>query len=334
MARKKISSKSSSKVKKKKWYKILAPKMFNEVVLGETNVVSPEDAIGKPVKTSLMNITNDIKKQNLSVSFIVEGLQGSNLTSSLVGYQMVPASIKRLVRRRRDRIDESFMCYTSDKKLIRVKPFLLTRSKTISSVLRDLRVKMIKEVVLIIQRTTYERLIFSMVNHRLQNEVKHTLNKIFPLKNFEIRQMALITKDTKGNIVEFKDDQQKAPTKDSVKSQPTTTKEPVKKDSPESKEPVVEKKVESPEVEKKVESSEVEKKVESSEAEKKVESSEAEKKGESSEVASVANSENTDKKKEITEAVASDDAQKEVLDASSRKTTRAPKPKTLSDDPK
>jgi small subunit ribosomal protein S3Ae len=205
---KKQTSKSS--VKKKKWYKIVAPKIFGETVLGETSVVNPEDAFGKPLKLSLMNITNDIKKQNITISFIIDTLQGSNLTTKPIGYEMIPSAIKRLVRRRRNRLDESFMCYTQDKILIRIKPFMLTRTKTIGSNVYNLRMMMIEKVVAYVAAHPYERLIPLIVNHKLQNDIKNELNKAYPMKNFEIRKLFLVKPESKGRIEKVSEEKKSA----------------------------------------------------------------------------------------------------------------------------
>ncbi|MCF7860860.1 hypothetical protein K9M79_01335 [Candidatus Woesearchaeota archaeon] len=214
---KKQTSKSS--VKKKKWYKIVAPKIFNETVLGETSVVTPEEAFGKPLKLSLMNITNDMKKQNINVSFVIDTLQGSNLTTRTTGYEMIPAAIKRLVRRRRNRLDESFMCYTQDKILIRIKPFMLTRSKTIGSNVYNLRMMMIEKVVSYVAGQTFDRLISLIVSHKLQNDIRHELNKAYPMKNFEIRKLMLVKPESKGRIEKVSDEK-----KSSAKTKKAQTK--------------------------------------------------------------------------------------------------------------
>ena len=118
------------KVKKKKWYPILAPRTFNESVIGETPATDAESIVGKIVSANLMNLTGDMKKQNINMKFVVTEIKGDHAHTETSRYQMIPALIKQLVRRRRDRIDDSIICKTKDNKIINIKPIILTRSNT------------------------------------------------------------------------------------------------------------------------------------------------------------------------------------------------------------
>ena len=128
-----------SKIKKKLWYPIVAPKMFENAVLGETIVYDPNAMIGKTLTASLMNLIHDVKRQNVNIHFKVVGVEDGKATTSIVGYQIVPSSVKRLVRRNSEKINLSFACDTSDNVMMRVKPIVITRSAVKGSVQAKLR---------------------------------------------------------------------------------------------------------------------------------------------------------------------------------------------------
>ena len=100
------------KKRKKEWYDIVATKLFNEMKLGETTVADVSSIIGKPLKVNLMSLTNDIKKQNSTISFVITQIKGDKAVADPVSFEVMPAAIKRNIRRQRDRIDASFVCYT------------------------------------------------------------------------------------------------------------------------------------------------------------------------------------------------------------------------------
>ena len=52
------------KLKKKQWFPIIAPKQFDNAVIGETLVYEPSAMLGKTLSHSLMNLTNDTKRQS------------------------------------------------------------------------------------------------------------------------------------------------------------------------------------------------------------------------------------------------------------------------------
>ena len=51
--------------KKKKWYSIIAPKMFNNIILGETILNESAQLNGKELSMSMMNIAFDPKRQHI-----------------------------------------------------------------------------------------------------------------------------------------------------------------------------------------------------------------------------------------------------------------------------
>ena len=117
-----------AKLKKKQWYNIIAPKQFDNVVIGETLVYEPGAMLGKTLSHSLMNLTNDTKRQNINIHFKVVEIDGDNAKTSIVGYQIIPSTVKRFVRRNSEKMDLSFTCDTADNVFLRVKPLVITKA--------------------------------------------------------------------------------------------------------------------------------------------------------------------------------------------------------------
>ncbi len=180
------------KIMKKEWYPIVAPKIFGNVVLGETYVYDPEQMVGKGITRNLMGLTNDVKRQNINVSFKVSSVQNGKAFADVISYYMAQSSIKRLVRKGVQKIDMSFSCKTSDNKDLRVKPLLITRGLTTGSVATKIRRIAQEFLVKYISAITYDNLINDLVNHKLQMALKSESNKIYPLRVCEIRSMEIV----------------------------------------------------------------------------------------------------------------------------------------------
>lgn len=192
------------KKKKKNWYTLYAPESLNNAFLGETTVYAPEAMIGKTVSMNLAMITGDMKKQNVITTFrVTEVKEGKGLTE-LVGYSLSLAYIKRLVRRKRDKIDDSFLAKTKDSKIVRVKTVAMTNSKTYDSASSAIRLSLRAKIKKALKEATFEEFVNSLVNIRLQKEWKNSLGKIYPLKFLEVRYVSL--EDVKKNI---KDEEEK-----------------------------------------------------------------------------------------------------------------------------
>ena len=163
---------AKTKVLKKKWYPIVAPKLFRNVILGETLVYEPQQMIGKGVRQNLMNLINDVKRQNININFEVVNVENDKAFTNIVGYNMVQSSVKRMVRRNINKIDMSFICSTSDKKNIRIKPLIITRSATSGSVGSKIRKKTQDFLTKYISSISYDNFANDLISHKLQETLK------------------------------------------------------------------------------------------------------------------------------------------------------------------
>tara|TARA_Y100000310_G_C20597480_1_gene771251 strand:- start:344 stop:1087 length:744 start_codon:yes stop_codon:yes gene_type:complete len=191
---------AKAKILKKEWHPILAPKIFQSAVLGETHVYDPEQMIGKGITANLMGLTNDVKRQNININFEVSDIQNGKAITNVVGYYMVQSSIKRMIRRNIEKINMSFPCKTSDNKNIQLKPLLITRSATTGSVATRMRRNAQDLLVKHISSMSYDNLVNDLVNHKLQNSLRKTLSKIYPLRVCEIMSMKIVDLEKKEQV--------------------------------------------------------------------------------------------------------------------------------------
>ncbi|MCH8329176.1 MAG: hypothetical protein IIB81_02160 [Nanoarchaeota archaeon] len=191
---------AKAKVIKKEWYPILAPKIFQNAVLGETYVYEPGQMIGKGITKNLMNLTNDVKRQNINIGFEVVDVQNNKAFTVITGYYMVQSSIKRLVRKNIEKIDMSFSCKTSDNKNLQVKPLLITRASTTNSVVTKIRKNAQDFIVKYISSINYDNVVNDMITHKLQSSLKKEMSKIYPLRICEIRSMEIVDLEKKKQV--------------------------------------------------------------------------------------------------------------------------------------
>ena len=192
------------KMKKKQWYPILAPKLFNNTVLGETIVADPQSMVGKTLSNSLMNLANDVKRQNVNIHFKVVGVEDNKAKTIVTGYEMINSSVKRLVRRNSEKMDLSFNCETADNMWLRIKPVAVTRSAVKGTVAARLRRNIVKFVTEFAKKQSYEQLLTNLITYRLQSEMRAALNKIYPLKVCEIRYLGVEERDKRQKAPEAK----------------------------------------------------------------------------------------------------------------------------------
>jgi len=175
------------KLKKKQWYQITAPKQFDNIVIGETLVSDPKLMLGKTLSHSLMNLTNDVKRQNVSIHFKVVEIEGDRGKTSIIGYQITPSSVKRFVRRNSEKMDLSFSCDTADNVFLRVKPLIITKADVKGSIAAKMRNSIVQFLIKAIKKMTYDEFLNELISHKLQSQIRENFNRVYPLKVCEIR---------------------------------------------------------------------------------------------------------------------------------------------------
>ncbi len=189
MAVKSKKGKTVDKWRKKKYFPVMAPKIFQERELGKSLAFDPASLEGRRMCVNLMVLTGNIKKQEVNLTFVVDTVKGDTAYTTVRKYEISPASIKRKVRRQRDRLDESFQCVTQDNKMIRIKPLIITAVKTSNLVRAALRRSSIQFIINTIKRTDYDTLIMDVINDKLQREVAKHVKKIVPIRFVNIRKL-------------------------------------------------------------------------------------------------------------------------------------------------
>lgn len=185
-------NKQALKIIKKKWLQIKASKFFDNELLGDCYLASPDLLMGRTVSANLANLTGDIRQQSVTLKFIVTSMEGEAGIADVIGYQMASSAIRRIVRRGSDRLDESFICETSDSRKVRIKPMAITKTITNSAVHRSIRKALINSMVHIVKKHTFDSLINEIITSKLQMAVKADLKKIYPLKAVEITSLWLL----------------------------------------------------------------------------------------------------------------------------------------------
>lgn len=200
----------SSKAKKKRWFPVYTSKDFGERFIGEIPALGPESLIKKTLKINLMNVTGNPKNQNTNLKFEITNIEAGRAYATPVSYVMIPSTLKRLIRRRKTRIDDSFTVLTADKKLIRVKPLILTNSLVTKSVHSALRTLLRNSLTELVSKTKYADLYDHIIGYQIQRTLRNILKKVHPLSICEIRSIELVREKTFEKKEEVKPEEKPA----------------------------------------------------------------------------------------------------------------------------
>ena len=190
-----VKKKTAVKGKKKTWFEVRAPTLFNDQVIAEVPTFEKSLLVGKKITVNLMNLTNDPRNQGMAVSFTISSLAGEVGITEMSGYTVLPATLKRMVRRGKDRLDRTLKLRTKDNALIMLKPLVLTRTNTIGSVKRALRKKMHTYLRNYALQNDLAQIQQDIVQNKMQREMFNELKKLYPVAISKIRDFRLLTKD-------------------------------------------------------------------------------------------------------------------------------------------
>ena len=202
------------KVIKKKWFKIITPKIFNNVPIGETYVSSVDKVIGKTIKINLKELTRDHKQQKQNIKFEVTEVRSDIGQTKVVYYEIMPSAVKRMIRRGKSRVDISILCTSKENEAVRIKPLIITNYNATKNVQSNLRNAAENIIINYVADTNFDKVFSDVINFRLQRILREQLKKKFPVKICDIRVLKL---------------ENKSKLKKSVKGAPKPTKTEAKK---------------------------------------------------------------------------------------------------------
>jgi len=184
------------KWKAKSWYRVLAPSMFDEAPIAETLAADKNLLIGRVTEISLQDLTGDFRKSHIKLYFKIDEVEGSDAHTYFCGHTLTTDYVRRLIRRRRSRIDGVYDVNTKDGALIRLKPFATTERRIQTSQKHEIRKIMKDTVISYAKDRTLSELIKGILNEELSKEISKNCKKFYPLRKVEIYKSELLKKPT------------------------------------------------------------------------------------------------------------------------------------------
>jgi len=190
---KKSSSKRTiSKWKKKRWFKIIAPAEFDRKVLGETPAEKPELLVGRTIKINLSDLTSERKQRHITITFMVESVQGDNAFTLTKGHSVDNSYMKRIVRRRRSKIEIVQTVTTQDNTRVKLKTITVTTKKVNKSQKTEIGHIMRELIENTAVKKSFRQLEQEAVFGVLALKILKKSKKIAPIKRVEIVKTKVI----------------------------------------------------------------------------------------------------------------------------------------------
>ncbi len=207
--------------KAKNWYNIQAPPAFDNVTVADTLSDSPDSLINRITAVSFQDLTNDFRKSHIKLFFQVHKVEEEIAHTRFVGHTLTSDYLRRMIRRRRSKIDGVYDVTTRDGGILRVKPFATTDKRVQNSQKRVVREAMKKTIADQAKTSTLTELVKQILDGKTGSDIYKNCKKLYPVKRVEIYKTEVIAQPS----IMIAD---KKPAKKEEKEEPATTEKPEK----------------------------------------------------------------------------------------------------------
>lgn len=181
------------KWKRKKWIHLISSSTFKEKVLGETVTEKPEIVQGRTIKVNARNVVDETRKGFFTLKFKVEEVRNDKGLCVLVGHEIKPGYVKRIVRKGTSKIESVKEYSFKDGKKIRLKSMAVTRMKTArkqkTGVLKALEAELMAQA----EQKPYEEFIKLVIEGKIQPQIEGKINKVVPIKSVDVIKSTLLS---------------------------------------------------------------------------------------------------------------------------------------------
>ena len=189
-----VKGTATDRWKRKDWYEVIAPKIFNEKPVGMILASDPKQLIGRTVRATLYDLTDDVRKSHMNLNLeIVEVDKANKAKTRVKSFELARDYVRSLFRRATTKIDAVVTVKLKDDFVVRIKPFMVTTSKCDSSQKHQIRRTLLEKTYIFARTQTLESLLTEVLSDRLPKILKEQCKVIFPIKNVEVRMIEILT---------------------------------------------------------------------------------------------------------------------------------------------
>ena len=181
------------KWKAKRWFSIRAPRNpWSFKVIGETIAEEESMLVGRLYEVMQSDLDGDFSKMHVKIKFRIKDVVGNDALTEFVGHDVMKDFVRRQIRRDRGKVDDTIDVVTDDGFFIRIKPFIVTRSRVKGSQKQETRSVARNEVITFCAKATWIGVQQALLDGSLEERVTKAVSKIQPVRAVFFRRSQLI----------------------------------------------------------------------------------------------------------------------------------------------
>lgn len=190
------TKKIKDKWKSKGWYAVLAPPTFDNVQIADTLADGPSSMMGRIAEISLQDLTNDFRKSHIKLFFRINKVEETNAYTQFVGHTLTSDYLRRMIRRRKSKVDGVYDITTRDGAVLRVKPFATTDKRIQNSQKKVVREAMKKTLFDQGTTSTLSEFVKAILDGKTGSDIYKNCKGFYPVKRIEIYKTEVISPPT------------------------------------------------------------------------------------------------------------------------------------------
>jgi len=182
--------------KKRKWYKIVSPKVFGGREVGETVSNDPKKIVGRVVTMNAKELTGDFKKSHINIKLAIFKLENDNAFTEIKGYSVSRPYLQRFVHKGMSTVEIIHDLKTSDKHNIRVKCMATINGNVQTTKKKLIRERFKIELEKVMGNMSLDNIVFIATTNKIQKTIGSKLKKTHPLRFVEIKKIGILERST------------------------------------------------------------------------------------------------------------------------------------------
>lgn len=186
------AKKTVDKFKKKKWFSIIAPSVFEGRTVGESPAEKGSLMVGRTVKVSADEITGQRKLRHFAIKLRVKEVKELKAFTEISGFEVNHSYLRRMIRRRISKIVAVVTGTTKDGKRARITAIAISSRKLEKRKEKEIRKILTETISEEIPKKNFEALaqemIFGITASKIFKKTK-SINRIRKLEIIKARVM-------------------------------------------------------------------------------------------------------------------------------------------------
>ena len=187
------SRKIKDKWKAKEWYKVHAPRMFNEIEIGDTPSADPSYLIGRTAEVTVQDLTGDFAKMHIKLKFKINSVDGHSAKTTFIGHELTSDYVRRLTRRKKTKTDHVVDVATKDGFTIRVKPMSIAEKRIQTAQEEAIRQILGETLEKMGTGMSLSEIVKMIVSGEMAKELARSCRCVIPIKRIEIRRSEVLS---------------------------------------------------------------------------------------------------------------------------------------------